>query len=527
MHFAHTHTHTHTHTLIEMHPHCSLSLSFCLSLSPALFFLCTPSLLSGVCGLSSSVPRQFHVVKEQKTWTEAQQYCREKFTDLATIDDMAEMEKIKSAVQDTGVGLAWIGLKQGRWQWSLADRGFYRENEAEFTNWDDGQPNGGNNEERDGEDCVANHDNKKWHNYPCNRQIPFLCYNGTNSTHPYVLVSPAKNWTDAQRYCREKHTDLASVRNQTENELIVKARGSHKGEVWIGLFRDAWEWSDGRSSSFHLWGPGEPNYVGSGQHGFCVEMKSSGLWNDESCNEHKNFICYEALPTVKVVSPQSPFCSGDAVTLRCDKPKYTDWHQYVWLKDNSTVPGKTNQTITITLPHEAGQYQCYRQRENSSVAPYRSRPANITFNDKLVLVGENKTWIEALQYCREHHVDLVSVSSKHIQRCVEGWAKGASSPHVWLGLRYSCVLGFWFWVNGDTVCCDNWAPGAERDPGCAARVGAVGRDGGQWSNLEETEELNFICTNERKSVSVYQGRNIWVCNIPFVTFPDEPLNVTF
>ncbi|KAL2078917.1 hypothetical protein ACEWY4_024661 [Coilia grayii] len=301
-----------------------------------------------------------------------------------------------------------------------------------------------------------------------------------------------------------------------------------------------------------------------------------------------------ALPTVEVVSPQSPFYSGDAVTLRCDIPKYTDWHQYVWLKDNSTVPGKTNQTITITLPHEAGQYQCYRRREDSSVAPYMSRPVKITFtalpsatvvvvspqspfysgdavtlkcnitqytdwhqyvwlkdnstvpgkttqtititlpqeaghyqcyrrredrsntsslsgpvtiknNDKLVLVYANKTWMEALQYCREHHVDLVSVSSEQIQHWVEGWAKGASSPHVWLGLRYSCNLGIWFWVKGVTVCYDNWASDAEREQGCARRVGAVGRDGGQWVSLEETDKLNFICTNERKSVSVCQG----------------------
>ncbi|KAL2078944.1 hypothetical protein ACEWY4_024688 [Coilia grayii] len=370
---------------------------------------CFLLLILGVCGLSSSVPRQFHVVKEQKNWTEAQQYCREKFTDLATIDDMAEMEKIKSAVQDAGVREAWIGLKHGsspKWQWSLAGRDFYRENEAEFRNWANGQPNGGNNDERDGEDCVTNHDNKKWYNYLCKRQFIFLCYNGTNSTHPYVLVYPGKSWTDAQRYCRENHTDLASVRNQAENELLVKARGSHIGEVWIGLFRDAWEWSDGRSSSFRLWGPGEPNYYGSGQLGFCVEMKSSGQWNDESCNEHRNFICYEALPTVEVVSPQSPFYSGDAVTLRCDIPKYTDWHQYVWLKDNSKVPGKTNQTITITLPHEAGQYQCYRQREDSSVAPYMSRPVNITFNGEstfnttLSLITENTLVFDCyLGYC--------------------------------------------------------------------------------------------------------------------------------
>ncbi|KAL2078916.1 hypothetical protein ACEWY4_024660 [Coilia grayii] len=112
--------------------------------------------------------------------------------------------------------------------------------------------------------------------------------------------------------------------------------------------------------------------------------------------------------------------------------------------------------------------------------------------------------MEALQYCREHHVDLVSVSSEQIQRWVEGWAKGASSPHVWLGLRYSCNLGFWFWVNGRTICYNNWASDGEREQDCARRVGAAkaGYQGnGQWVSLEETERFNFICTTKGESVS--------------------------
>ncbi|KAL2078889.1 hypothetical protein ACEWY4_024633 [Coilia grayii] len=130
--------------------------------------------------------------------------------------------------------------------------------------------------------------------------------------------------------------------------------------------------------------------------------------------------------------------------------------------------------------------------------------------------------MEALQYCREHHADLVSVSSEQIQRWVEGWAKGASSPHVWLGLRYSCNLGFWFWVKGVTVCYENWASDAEREQGCARRVGAVARDGGQWVSLPETNKLNFICTNERKSVSVHQGR---VCMRVCISMCDVLLNL--
>ncbi|KAL2085785.1 hypothetical protein ACEWY4_019105 [Coilia grayii] len=254
--------------------------------------VCTPSLLSGVCGLSSSVPRQFHVVKEEKTWTEAQQYCREKFTDLATIDDMAEMERLKRAIQEEHEE-AWIGLKRGssyKWQWSLADRDFYGENEAEFRNWGKKEPQG-----RDGEDCAAISvpmglwfDDYCW-NAPTFARFPFICYDEKSSTQPYVLVKDKKTWRESQRYCREKHTDLASVRNQTENDQIAAVERPGGGPVWIGLFRDTWEWSDGSSSSFRHWDLTEPN---NALHA-CAEMWPSGLWNDEGCYKLRHFICYE------------------------------------------------------------------------------------------------------------------------------------------------------------------------------------------------------------------------------------------
>ncbi|XP_063042976.1 macrophage mannose receptor 1-like [Engraulis encrasicolus] len=323
--------------------------------------------------LKGEVRWKFYVVKVGKTWEEAQQYCIEEFTDLATIDNMTELEKVKRVIKNANVPddwSAWIGLKNGgspKWQWSLADEGFYGENEAEFWNWE------------------------------------------TNSTQPYVLVEEGKNWTDAQRYCRENHTDLASVRNQTENDKIKDLiTGGNDSYPWIGLFRDAWEWSDGSSSSFRHWASTEPNF-GSNKSTFRARMKSSGLWNDVGEQHEANFICYE---------------------------------------------------------------------------------------DKYILVKEQKTWKEALEYCREHHEDLVSVSSEQIQRWVAGWAKGASTPYVWVGLRYSCNLGFWFWVSGEIICYDNWASDQERDRGCTHKVGAVNRKGGKWVSFEENAEHNFICTKE-------------------------------
>ncbi|KAK2892406.1 hypothetical protein Q8A67_012394 [Cirrhinus molitorella] len=117
---------------------------------------------------------------------------------------------------------------------------------------------------------------------------------------------------------------------------------------------------------------------------------------------------------------------------------------------------------------------------------------------KLILIKENLTWSEALRYCRQNNMDLVSVHSEEIQRRVMNVVKGASAAAVWLGLRYSHILGIWYWVSGETVCYHNWAPGngtSEEDCEHAVRSGAVQSGGDQrWISRPETDKLNFICS---------------------------------
>uniref|UniRef100_A0A673MST4 C-type lectin domain-containing protein n=1 Tax=Sinocyclocheilus rhinocerous TaxID=307959 RepID=A0A673MST4_9TELE len=77
---------------------------------------------------------------------------------------------------------------------------------------------------------------------------------------------------------------------------------------------------------------------------------------------------------------------------------------------------------------------------------------------------QNLTWSEALRYCRQNHVDLVSVHSEEIQRRVMNVVKRASTAAVWLGLHNYCIMNMWLWVSGETVCYQNWAPGNGTKP---------------------------------------------------------------
>ncbi|XP_049338726.1 snaclec agglucetin subunit beta-1-like [Astyanax mexicanus] len=116
----------------------------------------------------------------------------------------------------------------------------------------------------------------------------------------------------------------------------------------------------------------------------------------------------------------------------------------------------------------------------------------------LILIKEKKTWREALRYCRENHVDLVSVHTEEIQRWVETVAGSASTTdNVWVGLRHTCSLSFWFWVSGNSICYQNWAAGngtGEEDCSVIERSGAVQSGSKKWISLPETQTLNFICS---------------------------------
>ncbi|XP_036814156.1 macrophage mannose receptor 1-like [Oncorhynchus mykiss] len=242
----------------------------------------------------SSCLHQYHLISNNTNWTDAQSYCRAHYTDLATVDDMEDQNRLITSVSfDDSF---WIGLKKGdsmKWHWSLADRRFYREGETEFRNWDTGTPQNGN--------CAFMSTAGLWNNTSCDDQHHFLCYDGKQGTNQtYVLIQENKAWIDAQSYCRQNHTDLVSVRNQTENTEIENKISLSGLPVWIGLFLDSWRWSDQSDSSFRNWLPGWP----STDQGYNCTLVYSSLyydhyyywyhskWINHPCGLNYPFICY-------------------------------------------------------------------------------------------------------------------------------------------------------------------------------------------------------------------------------------------
>ncbi|TDH09017.1 hypothetical protein EPR50_G00103600 [Perca flavescens] len=155
---------------------------------------------------------------------------------------------------------------------------------------------------------------------------------------------------------------------------------------------------------------------------------------------------------------------------------------------------KSESKWSSTQPDNVGDQEiCVRMNDGTwdddlCSTKYKS----ICYDDSVILINQSMIWEDALYYCRDHHGDLVSITNQDDQRWVQERAKMASTPHVWLGLRYTCTLDFWFWVSDETVLYKNWGPG---QPGDECNMsGAMDREGTWVKKIDDDHKLNFICS---------------------------------
>nr|XP_055037066.1 macrophage mannose receptor 1-like [Misgurnus anguillicaudatus] len=483
--------------------------------------------------------RQYHFISESKIWTEAQRYCREKYTDLATIDNMDEMNRLMNTVNGSYSGSAWIGLYDdvNSWRWSLENNDFYQEGEKEFRSWYHEPNNYGGNEL-----CVYMDYYGRWFDISCDYSHPFACYDGSASaTESYIRISEGKSWTDARRYCREHYTDLANVRNMTENQKILGRIG---GGVWIGLYRNR-IWSDNQTYSYLNWRPQTFDFQRQPDNGYnifgkwgyerciAVSLRYSGRWTDETCLTNMPFFCYSRTCTQSSCSPpQYHFISEsknwteaqrycrenytDLATIdNMDEMNrliktvegiyygtawiglYDDMNNWRWSLGNTELGGfkswnveqprnQNGQSMCMYLSYSMGfwselicSYQlsfvCYDGRQNASAS--------------YVFVSDYKTWTEAQSYCREHHTDLVSIRND-----IENF-RVLSLPYVsyvWIGLYRTRS-----WSDESNSTFSNWMSGQPNNARGIEYCTAVSfTDSGEWTDENCDYSLPFLCYSD-------------------------------
>ncbi|XP_029299698.1 macrophage mannose receptor 1-like [Cottoperca gobio] len=261
---------------------------------------------SGLCAVSSHAARQYHVISELKTMTEAQSYCREKYTDLASIHNMEDVNTLNNVVKH-GKYRAWIGLYDESWRWSLSNSSFYKPGETEFRSWFSVKPRGYS------PSCASMRPRPvHWQPYACNKKLNPVCMDVTGTDVTFSYIDNLMTWTEAQSYCREHHTDLASMRNKKDNKKVHEQK-PFLTPVWIGLFRDTWKWSDGSDFSFTHWTQSvENNSKPLSESCVVANFAFSGEWEDESCETKNSFICYKAVSKQEIKVIKMRFVKKDS-----------------------------------------------------------------------------------------------------------------------------------------------------------------------------------------------------------------------
>uniref|UniRef100_A0A3B4U9P7 C-type lectin domain-containing protein n=1 Tax=Seriola dumerili TaxID=41447 RepID=A0A3B4U9P7_SERDU len=225
----------------------------------------------------------------QVTWSEAQTYCREHHTDLATFTNMHELDAAQSLYSSQLK--SWIGLQRDNndpdvWRWSDG-------RSDNFTHWNvnSNEPNGLYNNEN----CAVMK-SSWWFDVPCNLKFTFLCYEDD-----LILVKENKTWEEALKHCRTldmnpsspntdiNHLyDLPNIYFGSDNSFIKRLiLDAQTDEVWIGLrfLAGHWLWVNGIPLQEQL-----PACPAPGNHCGTI-LRTVKLLQLRNCLERRNFMC--------------------------------------------------------------------------------------------------------------------------------------------------------------------------------------------------------------------------------------------
>ena len=135
--------------------------------------------------------KSYYYVDQKLSWTDAQQHCREQNGDLATVDNVADLQHLQES--RTGFNhdddFMWIGLydDRTRWKWSLGDQDY--KIGQNYGTWTSGDPDFRRNEEN----CTVMFNTGKgltgvWADTSCSEQRGAVCFDGEVQFYDSLFV---------------------------------------------------------------------------------------------------------------------------------------------------------------------------------------------------------------------------------------------------------------------------------------------------------------------------------------------------
>ncbi|XP_062339506.1 macrophage mannose receptor 1-like isoform X2 [Osmerus eperlanus] len=361
----------------------------------------------------------------------------------------------------------------------------------------------------------------------------------------YSLVSEGKNWTEARAYCQQHYTDLASIHTAADLEAVTQELRNSMG-VWIGLHREGsaepWAWSTGENLTYFKWKHGYPTI-----NGYKCVFSFKSTWEQIPCNATniKNHVCqdvhqvngtttksYENIAggtTLHMLAAQLD-CESRNKTLASilnqeeqeafDEVAQSEMLTWIGLHYNQTIDKwkwSSEEPFEALSDSLKGQKNCvkYSKRkwklgwchqnkrflcfdEKNAVNDTTKDPTTST-PDYLHYYNTPKTWLAALEFCKDQHSTLVHITNSTVQKDVSQLLDSEDLPWgVWIGLeRYIFQSNArWVWVSGVEVNFTQWHqcfPLNTPTLYCGKMIWDDDDDTLKWLGASCQEELPFIC----------------------------------
>ncbi|KAK1150953.1 secretory phospholipase A2 receptor-like [Acipenser oxyrinchus oxyrinchus] len=269
-----------------------------------------------------------------------------------------------------------------------------------------------------------------------------FCVPANNQIRKHVFVETVKSWSEAQSYCREKHTDLATVRSQEEAEQLLTITGASLRDSWIGLYRDDtqnWQWSNSDDVIYSNWRADV----------FCASVNSDGKWTDLPCHLPKAFVCYKENEEIVKKAQGKPFWIG----LFNEPWKWS--HQgdnYTFHRWRKGEPNNRGGGENCVIMRQTGGWQT---RLHSSLLCCPLSPGGSS--GQCFYEGTKKTWQGAQSYCRNQGRDLPSIQDQaRVNKLIGLIPSFTVYNWYWIGLYHDKEN--WQWSSGGDVIYSNWEP---------------------------------------------------------------------